>query len=442
MSEFDVIVVGAGIAGLTAARDLGRSGFNVAVLEGRDRIGGRLYTRPFAGHPDVLIETGGAHVNVQGEINMCAEIARYGISLYTNESRVKTTRFFVGDELRTGLPVPAGQLWALERAVTQMSMDSRRVSPALPLSVQPIADLDVSIDDYFARMELPAETQDFVAGVVSGWMPAESNLTSILHPLLAVAGCGGSPLETFFGVFGTGFVNGVSELIEAVAADSQAKIRMSVVVDRVEQSDGEVHVRSTSGEVCTAKACLITVPPWTLRNIAFEPALDPDKSEILNSNHAVRGVKKHFIVEGAPAGFLGAGGLSSLLNSLFESRVLPDGTTHMIGFSHREELAPNDLSLAQAAVQQFIPEATVLAVDGEDWYGEPLTGGVQAYCPPGMSRTFSEIMGRPHGLIAFAGTEYGTTGPFWGWMEGALESSYQVSRQLTAMLRGPAAGRS
>ena len=74
--QYDVIVVGAGLAGLTAARELRHAGRRVLVLEARDRLGGRAYTSTLAGSD---IELGGAHVH-WFQPHIFAEMTRYGIS--------------------------------------------------------------------------------------------------------------------------------------------------------------------------------------------------------------------------------------------------------------------------------------------------------------------------------------------------------------------------
>src|SRR5918992_3458642 len=85
--DFDVIVVGGGFAGLTAARELGHAGRRVLVLEARDRLGGRAYTSHLAGSH---IELGGAFVH-WFQPHVFAEMTRYGIS---HEIPPEPTRWF------------------------------------------------------------------------------------------------------------------------------------------------------------------------------------------------------------------------------------------------------------------------------------------------------------------------------------------------------------
>ena len=433
----DVIVIGAGLAGLTAARDLRDRGCSVVVVEARTRIGGRTYTRALRDHEDLIVEVGGAHLNLRGETNLRREIERYNIPVYAHEDAARDVRFVVDGELRRGLPVPAAELSALERVATRLSNDARRLNPARPVADQPVDDLDISIADYCRELDLPHQTYDLVVGLLAGWIQAEPERTSVLGVLQAVLSCGGSPFETFFGTFGEGFVDGVSVLVNALAEGLD--IRLGTEVRQVAYGDGRVEVEATTGSF-SASAVVVAVPAWTLGQIRFDPPLMADKTEMLSAEHFVKGVKRIFLVEGAPAGFFGIGGLSAKLQWLFEDRSLPDGRTVLIGFSLYPELVDNDLARGQAAVAEYLPEAQVLAVDGEDWYGDPFTRGIVGFPATGMGRRFAAVLGRPEGPVAFAGSELTPNATFWGWMEGAVESGHEAAlyaANRTAQATGP-----
>ena len=81
MDDCDVVVVGAGLAGLTAARELSGAGLDVRVLEARDRVGGRTLSEPIAQHPDDVAEVGGQWVGpTQHEV--MALVRELGIETY------------------------------------------------------------------------------------------------------------------------------------------------------------------------------------------------------------------------------------------------------------------------------------------------------------------------------------------------------------------------
>ena len=81
MERHDVIVVGGGFAGLRAARDLADAGRNVVLLEARDRLGGRTWTRPFAGDGPP-VEVGGTWFTPE-QVEVPRELERYGLETRT-----------------------------------------------------------------------------------------------------------------------------------------------------------------------------------------------------------------------------------------------------------------------------------------------------------------------------------------------------------------------
>jgi len=108
--DADVIVVG-GACGLTAARDLGARGLDVLVIEARDRLGGRTWTRRNA-LPGVDLEMGGMYVDRRQE-HVWREIERYGIAT-TAPTWPSEWRWHQGGNLRSGLPpVPVAEITGL-----------------------------------------------------------------------------------------------------------------------------------------------------------------------------------------------------------------------------------------------------------------------------------------------------------------------------------------
>ena len=115
MPDADVVVVGAGFAGLVAARDLAQRGFDVLTLEARDRIGGRAYYGAFP-EAGCSVELGGAWFDADHQTPMREEADRYGVAI-AEATPYQTTRWFTGGALRSGLPVPRWEGGALERTL-------------------------------------------------------------------------------------------------------------------------------------------------------------------------------------------------------------------------------------------------------------------------------------------------------------------------------------
>src|SRR5690349_554057 len=100
----DVIVVGGGLAGLVAARELHAAGRRVRLLEARDRFGGRAWAAPYPG-TDRLVELGGGWFDTGLQRPLAAETARYGVRVVPAPA-YGSARWRTGGALRAGFPVP------------------------------------------------------------------------------------------------------------------------------------------------------------------------------------------------------------------------------------------------------------------------------------------------------------------------------------------------
>ena len=116
-----MIVAGAGLAGLRAARDLADAGVAVTVLEARDRVGGRGYSVSLGGR---TVELGGSWFTPEHD-QVRAELARYGMSI-RDYPPVRSARWLTAGELRLGAPVPWHELAALEAALARVRDDAER----------------------------------------------------------------------------------------------------------------------------------------------------------------------------------------------------------------------------------------------------------------------------------------------------------------------------
>ncbi len=121
-----MIVAGAGLAGLRAARDLADAGVAVTVLEARDRVGGRGYSVSLGGR---TVELGGSWFTPEHD-QVRAELARYGMSV-RDYPPVRSARWLTAGELRLGAPVPWHELAALEAALARVRDDAEQPPPAI-----------------------------------------------------------------------------------------------------------------------------------------------------------------------------------------------------------------------------------------------------------------------------------------------------------------------
>ncbi|WP_194839959.1 flavin monoamine oxidase family protein [Aeromicrobium yanjiei] len=428
---YDVAVIGGGLSGVTAARDLRDRGYSVVLLEGSQRLGGRIFARPFAGLPDVSVDFGGTWVNTSMQPLMNSELTRYGIAV-RGDLPSGGAAFHTGGAWRS-MPVPPDQLHDLERALMHLRTASQRFTPGLKVTQAGVRDLDVSVDEFFAPLNLPDATRDLLYSIVvvyGGWDPGKLSVFSFLSQIAAF---GHSPY-LFYGALTERIVGGLHTLLEAMVLGSGIDIRLSHRVVAVERGPDGVTVRHEGGGLVEARECIVAVPTNVIRHIDFTPPLNPDKQRLLGRNHMSRAIKCAIRVRNLPPRPLAMG--SRGFHMICSGKELGDGTEIVYGFSseHHMDFDPRDVGRVQEWVREYFPAAEVLTVDFHDYGADPLFDGTYRIDWPGEAVDFLMTMNEPEDRIVFAGTDIDES--VWRtWMEGALSSSRVAVDVVTANLR-------
>jgi monoamine oxidase len=396
--QFDAIVAGAGFAGITPARDLADRGFSVLLLEAGDRIGGRTYTRAFRGRSD-MVELGGGWISRQLQPHMRREVDRYGVQLKV-DTPPEHASFLTGGQLRSA-PVPPSALGDLERAWLHLYDASKRISTAQPIHQQPVRDLDVSAETFFAPLDLSDAARDLINAIVVWYNGTHPGLASMLPLIAQTAAFGFSPLG-FYGALQERFVGGTRELLERMVAEGTFELRLREPVAAVSRTDDGVMVTTGGGETLTAGACVVAVPTNVMRHIDFSPELAPRKREVLSERHVCSGYKVTVLAENLPQRPFAVG--VGALQVICVGHELDDGQYLLIGFgaedyAHLDPLSHDEVA---AAVPQYFPR----------------------------------IMNEPEGRIVFAGTDLDDS--VWRtWMEGALNSGHAAAHRVQGLLGSP-----
>lgn len=392
-----MVVVGAGFAGLAAADELARAGVEVAVLEARDRVGGRVWSAPFAGG---VIERGAEFILPDYDV-MIGYAQRLGIPLVR-----KGTRY--------GYREPRGP-----GAVSLEAMGE-----GFKTAAQAPVITGESVRDALNRTALdPAVAEALCARLeVSCTHPAHDLEASVLRE-----GAGA------FGTFDTFTLAGGNDtLARALAGELGERLRLSAAVTRVVVEDGGVRVGGRDFELA-ADAAIVTVPCTLIDEIAFDPPLPPAKHAALRDapvGHAAKlfvrlaepappsavlSVTERYwcytqlTADGSPAPFVGAfAGTRPALERLAVDRG-PDRWLASL-----RALRP-DLALD--------PDAVLLS----EWDPDPWARG--SYTARALRAPMDDAaLARPVGQIVFAGEH--TAGEWHGLMEGALRSGLRAARDV------------
>ncbi|HUZ84705.1 MAG TPA: NAD(P)/FAD-dependent oxidoreductase, partial [Gaiellales bacterium] len=376
----DVIVVGGGFAGLTAAREASLAGADVLLLEARDRLGGRTWATSWDGIP---IEYGGAWVHWH-QPHTWSEITRAGLAVEISED-AQVAAWYVGGERRLGT--------IAERDAIAERGWSRFVEGAAEMLPQPHAPL--AAIDRLARLDALTIAQRMAEIDLDDEQRAvlTAELESLAHGHLDDAGAvsvlrwhqlsGGSLALTQSTGGRVTLTGGTGGLLHAIAAGGRFRRQLSTPVAAVVQSAGRVEVHTRAGDVHAGRSAVVAVPLNALAAIAFDPPLSDGKQAAVTLGQASRGIKIFLRARGQPV-FHNAIRPGHPFGYLDSELLLDDGSQLLIGFGLDQTLLDvTDVDAVRRAAAEILPGYDVLAATAHDWLGDEFSQGTWAIHRPG-----------------------------------------------------------
>jgi monoamine oxidase len=403
--DCDVVVIGAGLAGAAASAVVSENGFSAIVLEARDRVGGRGFTRSFRNSDDQL-EFGGAWIAPwHDRIRHYAE--RNGVSLRPTHP-VSEQRWHDGKALRQG---PPGSHPALQ-AIKEHALLYKAGKP-LPWATP------LSLSAYLERIEASAEIRAYVLGwwTISG--NGDPDLVSASEFLSSCSYGNGMP-ESMMSALRHTLVPGVGMLAERMIASAQARLELDAPVAGLDEDGSGITVTCKDGRKIKAHAAICAMPLNALQGVHFAPTLAAKKREAIALGHGGRSLKLWLEVKGIEPGSLASGGPGGL-RWLFSERSSAGGATLIVGFALADEtLDPADRTSVAASLARFFPEGELIAWDWHDWVSDPYARGTWVALPAKATWICDPEIWSREGRLAFATSDFAEHAA--GWFEGAIRS--------------------
>jgi monoamine oxidase len=442
--ETDICVIGAGYAGLTAARQLRRAGHEVVVLEARDRVGGRVWTQHFEdGTP---ADFGGTFLG-PGHDRMYALAREFDIATHPTFVDGENVIMRDGKAHRYQGMIPAVDPLAIASfflAAKRLDWMARSVPQDAPWEAQRAREWDATT--IAAWLDAPSTLLTPMAKKMLRTSLTEifcSDLAevSLLNLLFEISTWGGS-LEYTSTIEGGAqqdmVTGGMQTIAERIAAELGDAVSLESPVRRIAQTNGAVEVVSDRLTV-KARRAIVTVPPPVQARIDYDPPLPSDRAQLIQ-RMPIGAIVRAMIEWDEP--FWRADGLTGEAVD-FDSPIAasidaspPGGergvlATFAFGPTGRQvgRLAPEErrrLFLDALTARLGPKAATPVEYREYTWTADPWSGGaIKAHFPPGVLTTLGDALRRPTGRIHWAGTE---TAPRWfGFIEGAVLSGERAA---------------
>ena len=433
-----VIVAGAGLAGLSAARELERRGATVTLVEARARVGGRVWTLRDGFAAGQHAEAGADLI--EGEQTHLRSLAR---DLGLKTVRILRDSFgFYGPDAKGrrrihamsgGLAMVGARIGGL---VGDFKLAEQRWDSAIAarLARRSVAEW---LDGIHAPLEMKAALRGFRGFFLAD--PEDLSLIALVEQFAS----DGTP--------GRGEIlrirDGNDRLPAEVVRRLRGRVLMRTVLRRIRQTERSVtaSIEDDSGRVTEidGDAIVVAIPASTARHVVFEPSLpEPQQSAIARLRYGpatrllLQFERRFWKKRGRPLAFGTDLPIGALWDGNEQQARTPGILTFLAGGNASRETRQVLTAEGEAGIVRRLTwlgrPSTLLASKTIVWDDDPWVGGGYAYFDPGFDPLCRAWLARPAGRIVFAGEH--TSVRWQGYMNGAIESGLRAAAEADALV--------
>ncbi|MBV8979341.1 MAG: flavin monoamine oxidase family protein [Acidimicrobiia bacterium] len=442
--ETDVCIVGAGYAGLTAARRLTGVGKSVIVLEARDRVGGRVWTQPY---DSFRLDFGGTFLGPDQDA-VRKLVSEFGLETFPTNHQGEKVMAIDGSTRRYGGLIPklnVAAIGSLGVGMARLDAMAKKVPLDAPWADPRARRWDQqSAGAWLNRHAHVPVGRHLLGATVRGVMCCDPSEVSMLHFLYVIRSAKGlsNLLSTKGGYQQDQLVDGAQSMANAIAEDLGPSLCLQTPARSITRDDAGVVVGADGGVTVRAGHVIVAVPPTLAAQLRYDPPLPTEKAQLLDRMPAGSVLKMLAVYDDA---FWRADGLAGetvgvdLPIEMTLDGSPPSGRPGVImGFAFgplaRQLGALSDNGrrstvLADYALR-FGPKASN-PVDyfDHEWANEPWSrGGMMSRWAPGTISQFGAALRTPVGRIHWAGTETATVSH--GTIDGAIRSGERAALEV------------
>lgn len=432
--DYDVVIIGAGFAGATAARECATRGLRTLVLEGRDRIGGRSGSRRLS--DGSYADVGGTFVH-WSQPHTWSEITRYGLTddVVPGIADLEWTAIYTDGRV-------TWSSYADGEAVTRAAYEKIRgaSSSVFPNPTQPLQALDqvsalesLTATEALQRYDLSEYEYASLSQTFAGFSGRSTDDTSWLTILRWLA-LGNDNYSDFTDMeMGWKLKNGTGSLIDAIMGDGGAEVRLNTPVASIHSSEDGVRVTLDDGGKVTGKACVIATPANVWPHLDLQPALPKQQLAAATAGMAVpESGKCVAILKGESRAMQFIGDETAPISFFTTDFRSSDEQIVAVYAYPGSDFDLSDPTLIKATIEKALPHVTVLESIGDMYRADdPMFHGAYGFLQRGQLTTHvpHENFTRLDQRVVFATADIARF--FHGaFFDGAIESGLRAGREV------------